>query len=126
MDKRIIRKAKNREHPYVVMDKRVLQDERLSLKARGLMCFFLSLPDDWSVHFDELVRHFPDGRFSVRSAILELKRLGYVKVIPSRNERGIIRGWEYHIFEDPYVEPVKDKLTRYEGDAMYRQGVDSI
>ena len=37
----------NKNVNYTVMSNHHLQDKRLSLKAKGLLSYMLSLPDDW-------------------------------------------------------------------------------
>lgn len=82
----IIRVEKNKANPYVMIDKRPLQDPSLTCKAKGLLAYLLSLPDDWEVHVDEVVTHFKDGRDSIRSAFKELRDAGYAKL--ERNPKG--------------------------------------
>lgn len=124
----IIRKARVREKPYFLIARSVMQDRRLSVKARGLMGYILSLPDTWQVRFVELTRHFPDGKFAIRSAFNELKKYGYVVSQRVKDEKGIIRGHEFLVFEDPgnQVEEHKDHLLRYDRDPMYRQDMDGM
>ena len=74
----IFRKAHNRENPYALISKTVLKDRRLSAKAMGIMCYLLSLPDDWEICITELVSHFSDGIKSIRAGIKELVLLGYL------------------------------------------------
>ena len=39
----------NKNVNYTVMSNHHLQDKRLSLKAKGLLSYMLSLPDDWGL-----------------------------------------------------------------------------
>ncbi len=127
MERNIIRKARTGDHPYAQILRRSIQNPNLSLKAKGLLAYILSLPDDWQLRVGELPKHFTDGRFAIRAAMKELKETGYVKGRPVRNKENAFCGYEFIVFEDPGdTEVVKDKLTRYEGDAMYRQGVDTV
>ena len=99
--KSIIRKMKNKENPYTMVSNSVIRDQRLSWKSRGLLVYLLSLPDDWTIHIQELAKHGPDGRDSVSSGLKELKALGYVQVVEIRDERGRIERWEYRVYEEP-------------------------
>ena len=55
MDKKtIIRKAKNKDNPYVMMAKSAVQDDKLSWKATGLLSYILSLPDDWQIYLEHV------------------------------------------------------------------------
>ncbi len=100
----IFRKAHNRENPYAQISKKILRDNRLSAKAMGLMCFFLSLPDDWEINIKELVRHFSDGEKSIRAAINELVLLGYIEMQQSRGKRGRFSSTIFLIHEEPVTQ----------------------
>lgn len=97
----IFRKAHNRENPYALISKVILRDRRLSAKAMGLMCYFLSLPDDWEISINELIRHFSDGEKSIRAGIKELVLLGYIEMQQSRGERGRFSSTIFLIHEEP-------------------------
>lgn len=63
---------------YTVVDNSVLNDERLSLKAKGLFVYLWSQPDDWTYYEKEVVRHSKDKLASLRSGIHELEQYGYL------------------------------------------------
>ena len=68
----------NKNVNYTVMSNHHLQDKRLSLKAKGLLSYMLSLPDDWDYSLKGLTVGCKDGLDSVRTAVLELEEHGYV------------------------------------------------
>lgn len=53
---------------YSVINNTGLKDERLSWKAKGILAYALTLPDDWTFHISELARHAKDGEDSLRTA----------------------------------------------------------
>lgn len=85
---------------FVIIHKGFLKDPNLSAKAKGVMAYILSLPDDWKIHIDELSTHFKDGRDSIRKAIKELQEAGYIERVRIRDENGKFKGWEYLLYED--------------------------
>lgn len=87
---------------YSVINNTGLKDERLSWKAKGILAYALTLPDDWTFHISELARHAKDGEDSLRTGFKELKKLGYVKRYPVRdgNTKKITR-WDTEIYETP-------------------------
>ena len=100
--KNILRISKDKENPYVMINKNVMQDERLSWKARGLMGYLLSLPDDWVIYLEELEKHSErDGRESLASGIKELIQYGYIVREQARTEGGKFGTWTYTVFESP-------------------------
>lgn len=97
----IIRTVKNRDNPYVIIHRDVFLDRRLSWKAKGLMGYFLSRPDDWEIRVSDLIQQGPDGRDSVYAGLQELKRAGYVVERIHRHPKGFIVAREYLVYETP-------------------------
>lgn len=98
-----IYRIKNRTTPFVQMEKAAAEDRRLSWKAKGILIYLLSKPDDFVFYIDELVIHSTDGIDSLRSGIKELQKFGYVKRYPIK-EKGKIISWGLDVFESPYTE----------------------
>ncbi|HHP1050795.1 DnaD domain protein [Bacillus thuringiensis] len=101
---------------YSVINNTGLKDERLSWKAKGILAYALTLPDNWTFHISELSQHAKDGEDSLRSGFKELKELGYIKRYPVRDEKSKkITNWETEIYETPDMgkpqeeEPLMEK-----------------
>jgi len=102
----IIRVQKSRNNPFVIMDKRPLEDARLSFKAKGILAYLLSRPDDWVVRIADLCNHSPDGPTAVRAAMKELAAQGYAILQTIKDkDSGKIEGKEWIIFENPEEKP---------------------
>ncbi|MBO8164212.1 MAG: helix-turn-helix domain-containing protein [Brevibacillus sp.] len=93
-----------RENHFVQIDKTPINDSRLSWKAKGLLLYLLSKPDDWTIMIDDLVKHAKDGRDSVKAGLSELEQNGYLKRKQGRNDSGEFGPMEYHVFELPQTE----------------------
>lgn len=89
------------ENPFVQVDKGAVNDERLSWKARGMLVYLLSKPDDWTVRVTDLVRRAPDGEAAVRSGLQELQDAGYITVRQDRKPDGTWAPTEYTVYEHP-------------------------
>ena len=98
MDTKFIKTKK--EKNFTVLDNTFIKDTRLSWKAKGLMTYLLSLPDDWTIHLSEVEKHATDGKSALRSAINELKELGYLKAEQKR-ENNRFAEMVYIIIENP-------------------------
>lgn len=96
----IFRAKKNADNPFVMIDRRTIENPALSWKAKGLLAYLLSRPDDWVVRFGDLVKRAPDGAASVRAAVKELREAGHVKVISEREGGKVVR-WVYEVHESP-------------------------
>jgi DnaD/phage-associated family protein len=90
-----------KEDNYTVVNNYCLRDNRLSWKAKGLLVYLLSLPDDWQIYQDELIQHSTDGISSTSSGIRELMEYGYIKRERRRNEQGHLKGYIYTVYEQP-------------------------
>ena len=98
----IYRVAKNQD--YTVMCNHHLRDKRLSWKAKGLISYILSLPDNWDFSAKGLALAGRDGESLVRSALRELEDNGYLRRAPLRGDDGRITDWVYTVYESPRSE----------------------
>ena len=97
MTKFRVEKNKN----YTVMSNIHLRDKNLSYKAKGLLSFMLSLPDDWDYSINGLVSLSKERVKAVRSAIKELEDNKYLVREKNKLENGRF-DYEYSIYEIPY------------------------
>lgn len=108
----IFRKPHSRDHPYAIVSKTVFEDPEISWKAKGIMGYLLSRPDDWQVWLSDLIKRSTDGRHAVRTAVLELEITGYMTRHQTRDTDGTFSGYEIHIHEHPVpvehrTEPIR-------------------
>lgn len=97
-----IRVEKNRN--YTVIHNQFLRRKDLSWKAKGILAYILSLPDDWNINLKEVMTHATDGEASFRSGWKELSDKGYVKRKPVRDKQRI-KYWETIIYENVDIKP---------------------
>ncbi|PFD11051.1 DnaD domain protein [Bacillus cereus] len=90
-----------KDNNYSVINNTGLKDKRLSWKAKGILAYILTLPDDWVFYREELSQHAKDGINSLRAGMQELKEYGYIKRFPVRDEKNKIVRWETIIYEIP-------------------------
>lgn len=102
-----ILKIKKKTNPYVMLDKGLLEDKNLSWKAKGLLSYLLSRPEDWKVKVKHLVNQSTDGRDAVYSILKELRNAGYIQLNVARDGNGKVTENIYDVYE----EPVKNPLT---------------
>ncbi|MBW3490601.1 DnaD domain protein [Bacillus sp. FDAARGOS_1420] len=90
---------------YSIIHNIPLHDSNLSWRARGLLAYMLSLPDDWTFHVSELSEHTKDSEKITASIVKELKEAGYLKRYPVQNtETGKISHWETVVYEVPTID----------------------
>jgi len=94
----IYRVVKSADNPYVMIDRRPIDNPNLSFKAKGILTYLMSRPDGWEVSVADLINHTVEGEASVRSGLKELKVAGHLKYTSMR-QKGRITGWLIEVFE---------------------------
>ena len=81
-------RAPRPEIGYSIMRNETVRDHALTYRARGLLAYLLSMPDDWVTSSERLQGANTEGRDAIRSAIKELEAAGYMKCEKHQDERG--------------------------------------
>jgi hypothetical protein len=97
----MIVRIQKKQHRYTILDNTGLQDPRLSFKAKGILAYLLTKPDNWEVSLPELIQASSDGEHTVQTGLKELQAQGYAKLVPIRGDRGRVTGRRWIIFECP-------------------------
>lgn len=79
---------------YSVVINSVLNDYKLSLKAKGVYFYIANKPKGWHFSLEIIASQSKDGIKSVRAGIKELIEAGYLERIPKK-EKNKFTGWEY-------------------------------
>ena len=103
----IIRVQKNSN--YSIISNVHLQDETLSWKAKGILSYLLSKPDNWQVYIAHLKNQSTDGRDATASGIRELINAGYISRDYTRNEAGQMTGRSYVVYESSFEQKAVNK-----------------
>lgn len=96
----------NKNSDFTVMSNYHLRDRNLSLKAKGLLSFMLSLPEDWDYSLKGLVSICKENKDSIRTALNELKAHNYLEIEKLRGENGMFE-YNYLIYEKPSKNRLK-------------------
>ena len=92
-----------KDNNYSIINNEFIFNKNMSLKAKGLLCHILALPNDWTLYVEEVSKWHRDGKSSIYSAFKELTANGYMKREQIRDKAGKIIKWEYIIFEKPFT-----------------------
>lgn len=95
-------RVKKESGNFVTIHKGFIQDSNLSWKAKGLLLYLLSRPDDWKIYETELVKHTSDKLSSLKSGIKELEKAGYIERKRKRDDKGRLQGYDYEVYEQPH------------------------
>jgi hypothetical protein len=85
-----------------LMSSEHLYENTISLKAKGLMSLLLTENINYSIQ--GLISICKESRDSIRSALRELQRFGYLSIVEERNEKGQFTNI-YNIYESPKDNP---------------------
>lgn len=103
-----ILRIRKKQQNFVILDKRFLQDPSLSWKAKGLLAYLLSLPDNWKVMVKVLVKQSKDGRDATYNGLEELKKHRYIIPNKVRGKNGRFIHFDYEVYETPQTSPLPD------------------
>lgn len=92
---------------YFIASKYYVEDENISWKAKGIMSYLFSKPDDWQIYQTQLEKVSKDGKASVRSTINELIDNGYMTRQSRRKSNGDFDGYDYTLHEHPVNDGVR-------------------
>lgn len=106
----VLRKSKKSD--YTIVDNNIFKNSKLTLKAKGMICTMLSLPDNWQFSEEGLAQLSNDSRTGIRSTLNELMEYGYLTRKQLKNDAGKFTNMEYTIYEEPlYQKPTSEKPT---------------
>ncbi len=94
-----VEKSKN----FTTINNEFIFNKNLSLKAKGLLCHLLALPNDWKLYVEEVEKWHKDGKKAIYSAFKELTEYGYMKR-EQRRSNGKFQGYDYIVYEIPYAQ----------------------
>lgn len=72
-------KLKKISVPFTQVANIIINDKKLSLKAKGLFSYLYSKPDGWNFSSERIALENSDGRDSIRQALRELEDNGYLE-----------------------------------------------
>lgn len=98
--------SKNKNFSIVSND--ILRDTNLSMKARFMLVYMLSLADSWEYSVAGLAKTIGCGKDAITSGIKELEEHGYLVRERVRDEKGRLKEMEYTIYEVPQ-KPAEDE-----------------
>lgn len=103
----IIRSKRNRNFSIIGND--LIGNSSLSFKARGLLIYMLSRPDDWKFYTTELAkRSSKEGISAIRTALEEIEKAGYLIRKKKRKDNGKFDGSDWKLVDIPTFSPQVD------------------
>lgn len=95
----MIIRSKRTDH-FTTINNIALEDDRISFRAKGVLVYLLSKPDDWRVSERQLAAVGHEGVTAIRGALKELENAGYIERRRVRAGGGRFE-WESFVFDLP-------------------------
>ena len=95
---------------FTVMSNYHLRDKNLSYKAKGLLSFMLSLPEDWDYSLKGLCSISKENRDATRSTLKELQQNHYLEIEKVRGDKGYFE-YNYLIYEKPHFVDIDNEKS---------------
>ena len=89
---------------YTTISNYHLRDQELSLKAKGLLCLFLSLPEEWHYSVRGIASICKEGVDCIKNTLKELEKRGYLVRTQTRRADGRLGEIEYVIYEQSQAD----------------------
>lgn len=89
-----------KSNKYTSISNTLLQDRTLTLRARGLLTFMLSLPDDWDYSVKGLASIMKVSERQIRSTLNEIEDAGYLVRTQGKDENGKFQKVIFDIYEE--------------------------
>ena len=104
-----MRIKKQYQKGFTTVDNLVLNDTKLSWKAKGLFVYLWSQSDEWDFYETEVAKHSTDKLGSLKSGLKELENQGYLKRQILRDDKGKFKGNEWVLSDNPmFKNPISD------------------
>ena len=98
---KIVRSVNTSKHNFTPISNELIQNTKLTLEARALVMFIISLPESWIIYKQQVQRALNMNRVKFNRVWKECVDSGYIKVI---KERAALGRFNYHYL-------ITDRLT---------------
>lgn len=80
---------------YTRMHNSIAQSTTLSLAAKGMLLYLLSLPENWQIVASQVEKACGIGKQARRSIFSELEPHGYIKIVDFPRDNGRLSGKQW-------------------------------
>ncbi len=85
----------------------LIQNFIVSLEARGLLVYLLSLPTDWKLNIKDLSKKNNLGENKIRKLVNELIECKYIIRVQDRVKNGTFKSFDYFIYDTPQTQQIR-------------------
>lgn len=95
-----IRRRKKRDSEFSTVYNNPFQRDDMSAKAKGILIYLMTLPEDWTLYKKQLITRFTEGKDAINSGLAELEKHGYFITIKYRVKGRFV--YDYFFNDEPY------------------------
>ena len=89
---------------FTIVPNEIVNDSRLSMKAKSIFLYLLSKPDDWDFYIQNIADSCTDGKNAIQTGLKELEEYGYLLRKKKVNDKKRFIGWDYIMkLPDDYI-----------------------
>lgn len=114
------------ESNFTIIPNEILRNPNMTAKAKGVLCFLLSLPTDWVLYKNTLPNYFFDGKESISSAWNELVELGYIVSVRIIGEDNLTKGWNHIVYSRSCKPEIENEETPIESIGSSEVGFSDL
>lgn len=101
---------KRKKNGFTQISNALFEDPKLSWKAKGILGYLLSRPNNWKINKTDLYKRATEGRDAMQKGLNELRENGYLHVYPNY-ENGKLNGWIWEYDDTPFMPEVLNSST---------------
>ena len=105
---------------FTAIPNTICNDSNLSWKAKGILLYLASKPDDWKFYMNEIKLKATDGKSALQSGIKELEDFGYLVRDRSFDDNNKFNGYNW-ILQDPSSVILRQTENRADGNCISRE-----
>lgn len=112
MEKDYIRRAST-DFPYVIIPNALAQDVKLTPESKGVLVIVLSLPKDWVINKEWIMKKYDIGRRVLDRIFKELEDIGYLITFPILHGKGKYPGKGYIFYPESVKKEQSNKINQF-------------
>lgn len=90
--------------PFTQVSNKLLNDQGLPLKAKGLLAYMLSKPDDWQFNVKSMAGELKEDKDTVARILNTLIAAQYINRKEIPRSGGKVAGYDYYVYQSPYPQ----------------------
>lgn len=102
---------KRKKTGFTQISNTLLEDTRLSWRAKSILCYLMSRPNNWKINKTDLYNRSTEGRDAVETALKELKQFEYLHIYKNIMVNGQIDGWTWEYDDTPFTPDILKNQT---------------